>query len=137
MEIHPRSANHSWFTRFFSGDAGLDLYSLAVSDAYQDLFGEGIYVGKGIYHVDDFEHSVEHHIPENTLLSHDLLEGLMGRAGLVSDITMIEDYPQDYFIQVIRQQRWIRGDWQLFPWLIRPKRFWIGILHNRSMEDIR
>ena len=120
MEIHPRSANHSWFTRFFAGDTGLDLYTLAVSDAYQDLFGEGIYVGKGIYDVDAFKRSVDNHIPENTVLSHDLLEGLMGRAGLVTEITMIEDYPQNYFIQVVRQRRWIRGDWQLLPWLFQP-----------------
>lgn len=119
MEIHPRSANHSWFTRFFSGDAGLDLYSLAVSDAYQDFFGEGSFVGKGIYDVDAFMRSIDKKIPENTVLSHDLLEGVMGRAGLVTDITMIEDYPQNYFTQVMRQRRWIRGDWQLLPWLLR------------------
>ncbi len=122
MEIHPRSTNHSWFTRFFTGDTGLDLYTLAVSDAYQDLFGEGSYVGKGIYDVDAFERSVDKHIPENTVLSHDLLEGLMGRAGLVTDITMIEDYPQNYFTQIMRQRRWIRGDWQLLPWLFHPNR---------------
>jgi len=75
MEIHPRSANRSWFTRFFAGDAGLDLYTLAVSDAYQDLFGEGSYVGKGIYDVDAFERSVDMRIPEHTVLSHDLLAG--------------------------------------------------------------
>ena len=120
MEIHPRSVNHSWFTRFFSGDTGLDLYTLAVSDAYQDLFGEGSYVGKGIYDVDAFELSVNQQIPENSVLSHDLLEGIMGRAGLVTDITMIEDYPQNYFIQILRQRRWIRGDWQLLPWLFKP-----------------
>jgi cyclic beta-1,2-glucan synthetase len=122
MEIHPKSVNHSWFTRFFAGDAGLDLYTLAVSDAYQDLFGEGIYVGKGIYDVDTFERSVDKRIPENTVLSHDLLEGLMGRAGLVTDITMIEEYPQNYFTQVMRQRRWIRGDCQLLPWLFQPNR---------------
>ena len=120
MEIHPRSANYSWFTRFFAGDKGLDLYTLAVSDAYQDLFGEGSYVGKGIYDVDAFERSVANRIPENSVLSHDLLEGNMGRAGLVTDITMIEDYPRNYFIQVMRQRRWIRGDWQLLPWVFRP-----------------
>ncbi len=123
MEIYPPSANQSWFTRFFVGDAGLDLYTLAVSDSYQDLFGEGIYVGKGIYDVDAFERSIGERIPENTVLSHDLLEGLMGRAGLVTDITMIEDYPQNYFIQTMRQRRWIRGDWQLLPWLMRPGRY--------------
>lgn len=123
MEIHPRNVNHSWFTRIFAGDTGLDLYSRAVSDAYQDLFGEGSYVGKGIYDVDAFERSVDPHIPENTVLSHDLLEGVMGRAGLVTDITMIEDYPLNYFVQTLRQRRWIRGDWQLLPWLLQPGRF--------------
>ncbi len=137
MEIHPRSANHSWFTRFFAGDTGLDLYTLAVSDAYQDLFGEGIYVGKGIYDVDAFERSVDRHIPENTVLSHDLLEGMMGRAGLVTDITMIEDYPPNYFIQVMRQRRWIRGDWQLLPWLFQPGRYRAVFLADRSLEDVR
>ena len=123
MEIHPRSANYSWFTRIFAGDTGLDLYTRAVSDAYQDLFGEGSYVGKGIYDVDAFERSVDRHIPENTVLSHDLLEGILGRAGLVTDITMVEDYPSNYYVQVKRQQRWIRGDWQLLPWLIQPVKF--------------
>ena len=123
MEIHPRSANYSWFTRIFAGDTGLDLYTRAVSDAYQDLFGEGSYVGKGIYDVDAFERSVDRHIPENTVLSHDLLEGILGRAGLVTDITMVEDYPSNYIVQVKRQQRWIRGDWQLLPSLIQPRKF--------------
>jgi cyclic beta-1,2-glucan synthetase len=123
MEIHPKSSNHSWFTRFFAGDSGLDLYTRAVSDVYQDLFEEGIYVGKGIYDVDTFMRSVAGHIPDNTVLSHDLLEGLMGRAALITDITMIEDYPQNYILQSMRQRRWIRGDWQLLPWLVRPRRF--------------
>jgi len=123
MEIHPRSINTSWFTRIFAGDTGLDLYTRAVSDAYQDLFGEGSYVGKGIYDIDAFERSVEKHIPDNFVLSHDLLEGIMGRAGLVTDITMIEDYPSNYYVQAKRQQRWIRGDWQLLPWLFQPGKF--------------
>lgn len=123
VEISPRSANKSLFTRIFAGDTGLDLYTLAVSDAYQDLFGEGSFVGKGIYDVAAFERSVAGHIPENTLLSHDLLEGLMGRAGLVTDITMVEDYPPSYFAQIQRQRRWVRGDWQLLPWLLFPSRF--------------
>ncbi len=123
MEISATSANRSWFTRVFSGDAGLDLYSLAVSDTYQDLFGEGIYVGKGIYDVEGFERSTAGKIPENSILSHDLLEGLMGRAGLATDITMIEDYPPTYFVQTMRQRRWIRGDWQLLPWLFNPRKY--------------
>ena len=89
VEISPRSANRSLFTRIYSGDVGLDLYTLAVSDVYQDLTGEGIYVGKGIYDVRAFERSIARQIPENRLLSHDLLEGLLGRAGLVTDIRHI------------------------------------------------
>ncbi len=123
MEIHPRSTNFSLFTRIFAGDTGLDLYTRAVSNAYQDLFGEGSYVGKGIYDVDAFERSVNHHIPDNSVLSHDLLEGIMGRAGLVTDITLVEDYPSNYFVHIKRQQRWIRGDWQLLPWLFTPGKF--------------
>ncbi|MBW6473736.1 MAG: hypothetical protein K0B14_11460, partial [Anaerolineaceae bacterium] len=120
MEIHPRSSDYSWFTRIFAGDKGLDLYTRAVSDIYQDLFGEGIFVGKGIYDLVAFEKSTRNRIPENSVLSHDLLEGIMGRAGLVSDVTMIENYPPNYYVQVKRQQRWIRGDWQLLPWLVQP-----------------
>ena len=138
VDINPRSANQTWFTRIFAGDTGLDLYSHAVSDVYQDLFGEGIFVGKGIYDVDAMMQSVENHIPENTLLSHDLLEGILGRAGLISDITLIEDYPQNYYEQVSRQRRWIRGDWQLLPWLLNPAKFGVSfssisywkIIHN-------
>jgi cyclic beta-1,2-glucan synthetase len=123
MEIHPRSSDYSWFTRIFAGDTGLDLYTRAVSDVYQDLFGEGIFVGKGIYDLDAFEKSTLNRIPENSVLSHDLLEGIMGRAGLVTDITLIENYPPNYYVQVKRQQRWIRGDWQLLPWLIQPGKY--------------
>jgi cyclic beta-1,2-glucan synthetase len=116
-DISPTSANKSIFTRVFSGDVGLDLYTLAVSDVYQDLFGEGIYVGKGIYDVSNFERSLEGVIPENALLSHDLFEGIHGRTALVTDIVLVEDYPQNYLVHIRRMHRWIRGDWQLLPWL--------------------
>ena len=115
--IKPVSANQSLFTRIFAGEGGLDLYTLAVSDAYQDLFGAGIFVGKGIYDVDAFERSLIGRIPENTLLSHDLFEGVHGRVGLVSDIVLYEEYPPHYLVNVLRSHRWIRGDWQLLPWL--------------------
>ncbi len=127
METHPKSIHYSWFTRIFAGDTGLDLYTHAVSDVYQDLFREGSYVGKGIYDIDAFERSLQGHIPENTILSHDLLEGLLGRAGLVTDITLIEDYPLDYFVQVMRQRRWMRGDWQLIPWLVWPAKYGVRL----------
>ncbi|MFO7679693.1 MAG: glucoamylase family protein, partial [Chloroflexota bacterium] len=117
-QIQPTSANRSFFTRIFAGDTGLDLYTLAVSDVYQDLFGEGSYIGKGIYHIDAFERSLAGRIPENTLLSHDLFEGIYGRAGLVTDIVLYEEYPSHYANSVRRAQRWVRGDWQLLPWLL-------------------
>ncbi|HEX6384833.1 MAG TPA: glucoamylase family protein [Anaerolineae bacterium] len=117
-EIKPTSANQSLFTRVFAGDTGLDLYTLAVSDVYQDLFGEGIYVGKGIYDVDAFERSLRGRVPENTLLSHDLFEGIHGRVGLVTDVVLYEDYPSHYLVNVRRSHRWVRGDWQLLPWLL-------------------
>ncbi|TET51897.1 MAG: cellobiose phosphorylase, partial [Anaerolineales bacterium] len=87
------------------------------SDAYQELFGEGIYAGKGIYDVAGFERSLEGRVPENALLSHDLFEGIQGRAGLVSEVVLYEDYPPAYLAHAHRMHRWTRGDWQLLPWL--------------------
>jgi len=118
VEIKPTSANRSRFTQIYAGDAGFDLYTLAVSDVYQDLFGEGSYVGKGIYDVAAFERSLAGQVRENTLLSHDLFEGLYGRAALVTDIILYEEYPTGYLAYYGRLQRWIRGDWQLLPWLL-------------------
>ncbi|MFN2136704.1 MAG: hypothetical protein ACK2UK_12170, partial [Candidatus Promineifilaceae bacterium] len=115
--IKPTSANQSLFTRVFTGDRGIDLYTRAVSDVYQDLFGNGIFVGKGIYDVDTFERSLAGRVPDNAILSHDLFEGIHGRVGLVTDILLYEDYPPHYLINVLRSYRWARGDWQLLPWL--------------------
>ena len=117
VEIKPASANRSLFSRIFAGNAGFDLYTLAVSDVYQDLFGEGNYVGKGIYDVVGFERSLAGQVGNNTLLSHDLFEGIYGRAALVTDILLYEEYPARYLIYAHRMNRWIRGDWQLLPWL--------------------
>ena len=105
------------YQRLFSGPRGIDPYAFAVSDVYQDLFGEGIYTGKGIYDVDAFERALLNRVPENALLSHDLFEGLFARAGLVSDIELFEGYPGHYEVAASRQHRWARGDWQLLPWL--------------------
>ncbi len=96
VEIKPTSSNRSLFAQIYSGNTGIDLYTLAVSDVYQDLFGEGIYVGKGIYDVRAFEKSLAGQVQENTLLSHDLFEGLYGRAALVTDIILYEDFPARY-----------------------------------------
>jgi cyclic beta-1,2-glucan synthetase len=119
VEILPISANRSPFSRIFAGDIGLDLYTRAVSDVYQDLFGEGIFVGKGIYDVEAFERALEGRVPDNALLSHDLFEGIHGRAGLVTDVVLYEDYPPSYLVYSQRLHRWFRGDWQLLPWLFR------------------
>ena len=117
VEIDPASEESSEFTRIVSGDIGLDPYSHAVSDAYQDLFGTGIYVGKGIYDVATFTASLAHTLPPCRVLSHDLIEGVLGRAGLASDIVVYEHFPPNYISYTRRMHRWIRGDWQLLPWL--------------------
>jgi cyclic beta-1,2-glucan synthetase len=117
VAIKPTSANRSLFSQIFAGSSGFDLYSFAVSDVYQDMFGEGSYVGKGIYDVAAFERSLAGQVRQNTLLSHDLFEGIYGRAALVTDITLYEEYPWRYMAYARRLRRWIRGDWQLLPWL--------------------
>jgi len=119
VELKPSSANRSLFTRVFAGDVGVDLYTRAVSDVYHDFFGEGIFVGKGIYDLEAFERSLHERVPENALLSHDLFEGIHGRAGLVTDVVLYEDYPPSYLAYALRLHRWVRGDWQLLPWLRR------------------
>jgi cyclic beta-1,2-glucan synthetase len=116
-QVKPAVANQSVFTRVYSGDSAIDLYTRAVSDTYQDLFGEGNYVGKGIYDVDAFQKSLKDRVPENRLLSHDLFEGVHGRCGLVTDVVLFEDYPPHYLTYTDRLHRWVRGDWQLLPWL--------------------
>ncbi|MEW6401113.1 MAG: glucoamylase family protein [Chloroflexota bacterium] len=118
VQVRPEVTNRSLFTRVYSGDTTLDLYTRAVSDVYQDLFGEGSYVGKGIYDVDAFERSLKDRVPDNMLLSHDLFEGILGGCGLVTNVVFFEDYPAHYLSYAHRLHRWIRGDWQLLPWLM-------------------
>ncbi len=118
----PTDREGSLFQRISSGPAGIDPYAFAISDVYQDLFGEGSYIGKGIYDVDAFEAALAGRVPENALLSHDLFEGIFARAGLVTDIDIFEEFPAHYEVAVVRQHRWARGDWQLLPWIIgRPR----------------
>lgn len=112
------SAGRSRFTQLFAGDAGIDPYTRAVSDVYQDLFGEGSFIGKGIYDVDALQQVLGNRLPDNRVLSHDLLEGAYGRAGLVSDVILFEDYPPTYTADMGRRHRWIRGDWQIARWLL-------------------
>ncbi len=134
-DILPESANATRFSRLFAGENGLDLYTLAVSDVYQDLFGRGIYVGKGLYDVDDFGRAIAGKVPENAVLSHDLLEGIYGGVGLVTDVVLFEDYPPSYLAQVLRMERWIRGDWQLLPWLVGGRQAAIGALGAWKVFD--
>jgi cyclic beta-1,2-glucan synthetase len=108
----------SFFQRLSSGPAGIDPYASAVSDIYQDLWGEGSYTGKGIYDVDAFEAALAGRVPENALLSHDLFEGVFARAGLVTDVELFESAPSHYGVAAARQHRWARGDWQLLPWIL-------------------
>lgn len=117
ISIPPKSANKTWFARIYSGNVGLDPYTTAVSDIYQDLFGEGVYTGKGLYDLDVFESVLGDHLPENTVLSHDLLESTYLRCALVTDIELFDDYPTTYLSYSKRHHRWIRGDWQILYWL--------------------
>ena len=112
------SASRSWFAKLFAGDVGIDPYTRAVSDVYQDVFQEGSFIGKGIYDVDAFQQAVAGRFPENTVLSHDLIESCHARSALVSDVELYEEYPSRYNTDINRRHRWIRGDWQIAQWLL-------------------
>jgi len=114
----PVGREGSLFQRIYSSHSGIDPYASAVSDVYQDLFGEGSYAGKGIYDIDAFEVALEGRVPEATLLSHDLFEGVFARAGLATDVEVVEEFPARYDVSALRQHRWARGDWQLLPWIL-------------------
>lgn len=113
----PVGREGSLFQRVFSSMNGIDPYASAISDVYQDLFGEGSYAGKGIYDVDVFEAALADRVPDSTLLSHDLFEGVFARAGLSSDVEVVEEFPARYDVAASRHHRWARGDWQLLPWI--------------------
>jgi cyclic beta-1,2-glucan synthetase len=113
----PSDGQGSIFQKVFSGPSGMDPYAAAISDVYQDLFREGSYTGKGIYDIDAFEESLAGKVKENSLLSHDLLEGIFARAALATDIELFEEFPSQFEAASSRQHRWARGDWQLLPWI--------------------
>jgi cyclic beta-1,2-glucan synthetase len=123
------SAQRSWFVRLFAGDSGLDPYTRVVSDLYQDAFGEGSFIGKGIYDVDAFEQCCND-FAENAILSHDLLESAYARSALLSDVELYEDFPARYPADVSRRHRWVRGDWQIgawtLPWVPNRERKWVA-----------
>ena len=132
----PMGRDGSLFQRIMSGRGGMDPYAFTVSDVYQDLFGQGSYTGKGIYDVDAFEAALAGRVPENTLLSHDLLEGIFAGAGLASDIEFVEDHPARYDVAAARQHRWARGDWQLVPWIFGRGRDSSGHPEHRAIPWI-
>jgi cyclic beta-1,2-glucan synthetase len=114
----PLSSRRSRFARIFAGPPGIDPYTTAVSDVYQDLFAEGSFVGKGIYDVEAFQAALYGRVPDSCLLSHDLFEGSFARAALATDIEVLDEQPATYEVVASRQHRWLRGDWQLLPWLL-------------------
>lgn len=116
--ISVRSANRSRLASIYSGQAGFDTYTRAVSDVYQDLMDEGSFTGKGIYEVDVFQRVLSDRFPLNTILSHDLIEGAYARAGLASEIELVDDYPSHFSAYSRRKHRWVRGDWQIMRWLL-------------------
>ncbi|HXU47041.1 MAG TPA: glucoamylase family protein, partial [Thermoanaerobaculia bacterium] len=118
VSLLPTYGEDSLYQKSFSGPTGVDPYVAAISDVYQDLFGEGSFIGKGIYDVDAFETALLGRVPENALLSHDLFEGGFARAGLASDIVLFDEFPSHFLASASRQSRWVRGDWQLLPWLL-------------------
>ncbi len=123
----PTSSRRTRYSRFSSSPSGIDPYTTAVSDVYQDLFGEGSFVGKGIYDVDAFNAALGGRVPENRLLSHDLFEGIFARSALASDIEVLDEQPTSYEVAAARLHRWIRGDWQMVPWLFR-------VSHLRALD---
>lgn len=127
------SASVSYFTKVFAGQGGIDPYTTTVSDVYQDAFGEGIFTGKGIYDIDIFQMALNDTIPENTVLSHDLLEGSYLRCGLVTDVELLDGYPSKYNSFMMRLHRWTRGDWQLLPWIFG--RDGLSMLSRWKMAD--
>ncbi|HEX3940697.1 MAG TPA: glucoamylase family protein [Acidobacteriaceae bacterium] len=116
VSVH--SASRSRLAAIYSGQTGFDIYARAISDVYQDLYGEGIFTGKGIYEIDVFHAVLDHRFPRNALLSHDLIEGSYARVGLATDIEVIDDYPSHYSAYNRRKHRWVRGDWQIGQWLL-------------------
>jgi len=136
--LQPRTAAslpstfRSRHARLFGADAGIDPYTRAVSDVYQDLFDEGSYVGKGIYDIDAFEAALAGRLPAGRVLSHDLIEGAHARAGLLSDVTLYEQAPARHASETARVHRWTRGDWQLLPWLWRR----VGVLPGRPRNPL-
>ena len=128
--------NLSLYARLYGSDPGIDPYTRTVSDVYQDVFGEGSFIGKGSYDVDIYRLILNGRFPENRILSHDLLEGCYVRSGLISDVELFEEYPSDYLSDVKRRHRWIRGDWQIIRWLMPRVPDLHGKLHKNPLSGL-
>ncbi len=133
----PVGREASLFQSIFSGPSGIDPYAFAVSDVYQDMFGEGSYSGKGIYDVAAFETTLENRVGENRLLSHDLFEGIYARCGLATDVEVVEEFPSRYDVATARQHRWTRGDWQLLPWIWGRQRPMTALGRWKMFDNLR
>jgi cyclic beta-1,2-glucan synthetase len=131
VSVTTASAAGSRFARLYAGHTGVDPYTTAVSDTYQDLFGEGSFTGKGLYDVDAFVAALDGRVPDNVLLSHDLFEGIHARTGLVTDVEVVDDYPSSVLAHARRQHRWTRGDWQILGWLLPLVPTRSGLQRNR------
>lgn len=119
--VNLEDKHKTYFSEIFAGDAGVDAYSTASSDTYQDLFKEGIFTGKGIIEIDTFYNVLKDEIPENKVLSHDLIEGVLTRCALVTDVEVIDGYPSSYISSALRLHRWVRGDWQIASYIFSSK----------------
>ncbi|MDP9127379.1 MAG: hypothetical protein M3N08_03845 [Pseudomonadota bacterium] len=134
----PEQNSDTLFQRIFYSASGIDPYAFAISDVYQDLFDEGSFTGKGIYDLDVFEQAIADRIPENAVLSHDLIEGIFARAGLASDIEVVEEFPSRYDVASMRQYRWARGDWQLLPWIFGKRSHDVpGLGYWKMVDNLR
>ncbi len=127
----------SFLQRVLSSNRGIDPYVFAVSDLYQDVFGEGSFTGKGLYHIDAVEAALKDRIAENAVLSHDLLEGALARSALVTDVEVVEDYPTRYLVDASRQHRWARGDWQLLGYIFHPRSGVPGLSRWKMVDNLR
>ncbi len=131
VAVSLHASTRSPFAVLNESDSGIDPYTQVTSDVYQDVFGEGSFIGKGIYEVDAFEKVLSNRLPNNRILSHDLLEGSYIRSGFASDVQLYEAYPERYEQDAARRNRWIRGDWQIAPWAFP----WIPSATGRSERN--
>ncbi len=131
----PAPKDFTLYHWLFAGQCGIDPYSAATSEVYQDVFGEGTFTGKGLLNIGAMHAVLSRRLPDGQVLSHDLLEGSLARCAAVTDITVIEDAPFHADVAASRVHRWTRGDWQLLPFLFRPAKYGIRAINRWKMID--